>query len=162
MGRTRRETYGSICRALLTDMVRNRQGQNTSKQVWHRRDKRVIKGQTWSVSSEQCTTGQGKRVIQQSDDNPGEVQTESKRQDEREIQDRKKIRKQTIRQHDVTRLRLELETRNGNWLRKVAITRRAINAKQYSAIRKRKSMAYKVCLIGCSCVCNQCNGWWEM
>ncbi len=23
-------------------------------------------------------------------------------------------------------------------------------------------MAYKVCMIGCSCVCNQCNGWCEM
>ncbi len=91
-------------------------------------------------------------------------QKSNPRTDEREIQDRQKIRKQTIRQHDVTRLRLELEleTRTGNCLRKVAITRRAINAKQYSAIRKSKSMAYKVYLIGCSCVCNQCNGWWEM
>ncbi len=43
----------------------------------------------------------------------------------------------------MTRLKLELETNTGNleWLRNVAIARRVIYAKQYSAIWKRKSKA---------------------
>ncbi len=57
----------------------------------------------------------------------------------------------------MTRLKLELEieTRIGNleWLRKVAIARIVIYGKQYSAVRKRKSKAYKACLVGFSCVC---------
>ncbi len=64
---TGREAYGPIWGALFTDMVRNRQSQNTNKLVCHRWDKIVIQGQTWSVSGEQYPTGQGKAVIQQTD-----------------------------------------------------------------------------------------------
>ncbi len=46
-GQLRRETCGSIRIALLKDMVKTQAGSNTSKQVWHRRDTRVILKQAW-------------------------------------------------------------------------------------------------------------------
>ncbi len=47
---------------------------------------------------------------------------------------RHKIRNQKTRQHKMTRLELETRTGNLEWFHKVAIARRVICVKQYSAI----------------------------
>ncbi len=51
------------------------------------------------------------------------------------------------------KLDINLDSENTTGLYKVAITGRAINARQYSAVRKRKSMGCVACLVELSCVC---------
>ncbi len=71
--RLRRETCGSICIALFTDMVKIQAGSNTSNQVWHRRDTRVRVG--WSTAN--LILRARRTGNPQTEESPGEVQTQS-------------------------------------------------------------------------------------
>ncbi len=57
-GLTRRETRGSICKALLLNMV-NTAGSGRSKQVWHGQDTRIIQGQAWVDDRQTISRGLG-------------------------------------------------------------------------------------------------------
>ncbi len=56
---TTRESWGSICKALLTRVVGNKHGSNIGKQVYRGQDRRVALGQAW-VDDQQTISNKGK------------------------------------------------------------------------------------------------------
>ncbi len=81
-----------ICKALLLNMVSTGKGRTMANRYIEDQTEEYS-GKHWSMVIVIQRTRQAGNP--QTDNNPGEVQTESKRQDEREIQDRQVIRKQT-------------------------------------------------------------------
>ncbi len=118
---------------------------------------RVFLGQAWVFDQQTMSRGLDKRG---NPNNTSKVQARCKhnpKQQGKGLNSRYTGKNQVTgkTRQDKTRLDYELRLGKLDWFRKVAIARRVICAKQYSAKRKRKSMAYVECVIGCSRVRNQ-------
>ncbi len=64
MGLTRRETRGSICKALLLNMVNTQAGSVYGKQVWQGQNTEQSVKQAWVDDQRTVSRGLGREIIQ--------------------------------------------------------------------------------------------------
>ncbi len=63
-GQTRRETCGSMCKALFQNMVKHRQGQTSVDRYVEGKTQEYSESKRGSTIGEQYPTGQGREIIQ--------------------------------------------------------------------------------------------------